>query len=313
MARLLIPEDFTSQKKLLAAINDEHLKQANDSVLTAYLTENGINLETDLDIANNAQTHDDSRMVLVRNSTNYTQLRNLQFDPAISNLKSSVQFLKSLNKKNPKQLGDWFITVIGNGKISYPTNFDDLAKVASDFFDKHLGFTGNTSPLHAFVTKNNIDVKKDRAAIDSAIAHNNNSTQTAKDAENATEMRNLIWAPVINNIRGIGNYLMKLYPDNPRALGAFGFNIDETATKPKEVVTKIKLGDKTTLKGVVIGGTLKNIGTVEVHVYKGTTTNGNPNIIHPKESFGIAKGFNTITITNPSNTTEAKISALRST
>jgi len=313
MARLLIPEDFTSQKKLLAAINDEHLKQANDSVLIGYLTENKIDLIVSLSLADAAQVHDDSRLVLTRTSTNYTQLRNLQFDPAISNLKSGVQFLKSLNKKNPKQLGDWSITVVGDGKISYPTNFDDLAKTASNFFDKHLSYAGNTSPLHAFVTKNNIKIQDNRDAIDNAISHNQKSIQAMRDSENATEQRNLLWLPIMEEIRGIGNFLMKLYPDNPRALGAFGFNIDETATKPKEVVTKIKLGDKTTLKGVVIGGTLKNIGTVEVHVYKGTTTNGNPNIIHPKESFGIAKGFNTITITNPSNTTEAKISALRST
>ena len=311
MARLIIPEDFSSQRKLLEAIFAQHSQQADDSELTAYLVQNNIDLAAHRTTAVTAQTHDDSRLVLSKTSTNYTQLRNLLFDPAISNLKSEVQFLKSLNKTNPKQLGEWGITVVGDSKISYPSNFDDLATVAKLFFDKHLSFADNTSPLFAFVTKNNINVASDKQAIENAISHHNSATQAAKDSENATEQRNLLWLPIMDDMRGIGNYLMKLYPDNPRALGAWGFTIDESGTKPKQVVTKILLSDKTTLKGVVIGGTLNNIGTVDVHIYKGSTTSGNPIIIHAGESYGIAKGFSTITVSNPSNTTEAKINVLR--
>lgn len=310
MARLIIPDDFPSQKKLFEAIAAENQSQGTDSVLTAYLTENGINIKN-LTAANSAQTLDDSRQVLVKQSTNYTQLRNITFDPIVAHLKSEVQFLKTFYKTNPKQLGEWGITVVGDSKITYPANFLDLAQVATLFFDKHLSYASNTSPLQAFVTKNNISVQADRDAIDTAIGYHNSLVRTLAEAENATEQRNLIWLPILENIRGIGNFLMKLYPENPRALGAWGFTIDQSTTKPKDVVTKIKLSDKTTLKGVVIGGTLKNIGMVDVHVYKGSTTAGNPIIIHPNESFGIAKGFSTITVSNPSTTTEAKVSVLR--
>ena len=135
MARLIIPEDFSSQRKLLEAIFAQHSQQADNSELTAYLVQNNIDLAAHRSTAVTAQTHDDSRLVLSKTSTNYTQLRNLLFDPAISNLKSEVQFLKSLNKTNPKQLGEWGITVVGDSKISYPSNFDDLATVAKLFFD----------------------------------------------------------------------------------------------------------------------------------------------------------------------------------
>jgi hypothetical protein len=105
---------------------------------------------------------------------------------------------------------------------------------------------------------------------------------------------------------------MKLYPDNPRALGAFGFTVDEAGAKPKLQTTKIKLSDKITIKAVIIGTTLSNIGTVDLHLYKGSSTSGNPIIIHAGESYGITKGFSTITISNPSNTTEAKLTCYRS-
>jgi hypothetical protein len=63
---------------------------------------------------------------------------------------------------------------------------------------------------------------------------------------------------------------------------------------------------------VVIGGTLKNNGSTDLHIYKGSNTSGDPIIVHPGEGFGIQKGYNTITISNPSNTTEANFSTLRS-
>ena len=311
MARLIIPEDFTSQKKLVEAVHAEHTKQLSDSMIEAYIVQNNIELDSYLTKSLSAQVLDDTQILLVKQSTNFTQLRNLFFDPAISNLKSEVQFLKSMNKSNTKHLGEWGITVIGENKISYPTNFDDMAKVANLFFDKHLSYTTNTSLLHAFVTKNNINVQTDKDSVVGSISNNEKSIQASKDSENATEQRNLLWLPVMDKIRGIGGFLMKLYPDNPRALGAWGFTIEDSGTKAKQVITKIKLSDKTTLKGVVIGGTLKNIGTVDVHIYKGSSTAGNPIIISPGLSLGITKGFSTVTVTNPSNSTEAKVSVLR--
>jgi hypothetical protein len=312
MARLIIPEDFTSQRKLLEAVYAEHTKQLSDSMIGAYIVQNNIDLDSYLTKSLSAQVLDDTQILLVKQSTNYTQLRNLFFDPVISNLKSEVQFLKSMNKSNTKHLGEWGITVIGDSKISYPTNFVDMAKVANLFFDKHLSFTTNTSLLYAFVTKNNIDVQADKDFVMGSIDNNDKSVQASKDSENATEQRNLLWLPVMDKIRGIGGFLMKLYPNNPRALGAWGFTIADTGTKAKQVITRIKLSDKTTLKGVVIGGTLKNIGSDDVHIYKGSSTAGNPIILTPGLSIGITKGFNTVTITNPSDSTEAKITSLRS-
>jgi hypothetical protein len=311
MARLIIPEHFTPQKKLLEAIEAEHIDQGSDSVIQGYLVQNKIDLTSHIAIANTAQNLDDSRSSLEKQSTNYTQLRDLKFNPVIVNFKNEVQFLKSMNKNNPKFLGDWSITVTGNNRIYYPTNFTELAKVASNFFDKHLSFAADTSPLHTYIIKKNINVQTDRDDIDAAITLNDKSAQTAKDSENGTEQRNLIWNPIMKDIRGIGNFLMKLYPDNPRALGAFGYTVDSAVTKPKLQTTKIKLGAKTTLKGIKIGTTLSNIGTSEIYLHKGKGVSDNPIIIPAGESYGIIKGYSTVTISNPSKTNEAKVNTFK--
>ena len=49
-----------------------------------------------------------------------------------------------------------------------------------------------------------------------------------------------------------------------------------------------------------------NLGTVDVHVYKGSTTTGTPSIVHPGEMLGMTKGYSTITVVNPSALVSAK-------
>jgi hypothetical protein len=323
MARILFPEDFTSQKTLLEAIKAKDAADGANSFLKPYLTQNNLSLTNLLTIAGQAKTQDDSRLVLFKQSTNYTQLRDLTFAPIVEHLKGEVQFLKGLFKPNINQLGDWDITVVNNSKITYPAGFDELATVAGKFFDKHLSYAAGTSPLQAYITKNKIDVTIDKAniataqtyaskAITTAQTYASKAITTAKNSENATQQRDILWNPVIENLKGMGDYLMRLYGENSKGLGDWGFVIDLNPAKPKLQTTKIKLGDKATLKGVVIGGTLTNIGTIDVHLYKGSSTSGNPIIIHAGEKYGINKGYNTITISNPSELETAVISTLRS-
>lgn len=56
-----------------------------------------------------------------------------------------------------------------------------------------------------------------------------------------------------------------------------------------------------------IGSVLENVGTTDVHVYKGKTTSGNQVIVHPGEKFGIKKEFNIITLSNPNLLMSAKV------
>src|SRR5690348_13335468 len=68
--------------------------------------------------------------------------------------------------------------------------------------------------------------------------------------------RNQVWLPVLEHIKTIGNFLMKLFSNNPKALGNWGFVVDDSSQKPKLRTTKLKLREQITNKSVVIGSTV---------------------------------------------------------
>ena len=312
MARIIYPEDFISQKTLLENIKAKDTADGANSLLKPYLTQKSIDLAKQITAGNNAKTFDDSRLVLFKQSTNYTQLRDLTFAPIVERLKGEVQFLKGLFKPNINALGDWNIEVINNSKINYPSSFDELSIVANNFFIKHLSFAAGTSPLQPYITKNKIDVTADKANVATAQGYAASAITSGKSSENATQQRDLLWQPVDAILHGIGDYLINLYASNSKGLGDWGFVVDNSVAKAKSVTTKLKLTEKIIVKGIVIGSTLKNTGTVDIHIYKGSSTTGNPIIIHAGESYGIAKGFSTITISNPNELVGAELTTLRS-
>ena len=312
MARIILPEDFISQKTLLENIKAKDTADGANSFVKPYCTQKGIVLNTLITIAGQAKTFDDSRIILFKQSTNYTQLRDITFAPIMEHLKGEVQFLKVLYKPNINALGDWNIQVVNNSKIQYPSNFDELSVVATNFFTKHLSFAAGTSPLQPYITKNAIDVTNDKTDTALAQTYANKAVVSIKSSENATQQRDILWQPVVEILHGIADYLMNLYGNNSKGLGDWGFVVDNSVAKAKLVVTKLKLAEKITIKGIVIGSTLKNTGTVDIHIYKGSSTTGNPIIVHAGESYGIAKGFTILTVSNPSELQSAELTTLRS-
>ena len=141
--------------------------------------------------------------------------------------------------------------------------------------------------------------------VSKANDYNTDGIQAAKDAEEAFQKRNNLWEDVNQHVHDIGEFLMNLYKGNSKKLGEYGYVVDDSPQKPKDRTSKIKLGDKITLTGTVIGSTLKNTGTVSIHIYKGKTTTGTPIILRSGEMWGVPKGFSTITVVNPDLLTEA--------
>jgi len=149
------------------------------------------------------------------------------------------------------------------------------------------------------------------ATIAKAVDFHDKAVVAIGQAESLTQQRNMMWNPSVTHLKGIGNFLMNFYGENTKGTSNYGYVVDNSVAKPKVVNTKIKLQDKITLKGIVIGGTIINNGTEDIHIYKGKTTTGNPIILKPGEKHGVAKGFSIVTISNPSLLTAAKVSALR--
>ncbi|SFQ43491.1 hypothetical protein [Parafilimonas terrae] len=310
MARLTIPEDFNSQVTLLNNIIAQNTALGTSSPLTAFLVQQNIVLTNDEAAATAAQTHDAARALLKKQSENYRQLRDNYFTAPWAHLTGSVQFLKTFYKGNTKELGNWGITITDSGKVNYPAAFTQRSAVFITFTAKHNSYPDNSSPLQPFLTLQNINLDADSALVEQATTNNTSFTATAQQSENETELRNQIWMPVLTHIKTIGNYLMKLFSNNQKALGNWGFVVDENTQKARLRTSKLKPGETSVYAGLIVGGSITNIGTVDIHLYKGETTTGTPSIIHVGEQFGLVKGYSTVTVVNPSTLIEAKFTAL---
>ena len=160
------------------------------------------------------------------------------------------------------------------------------------------------------MAKEGIDPAALAAAVALAVDYEGEASHNRNHAQSEIELRNEKLAPVLDHLRSIGAYLMEFYSDNPRQVGLWGFMVDEMAAKPTERTTKIKLLDKATIGSVIIGGNLTNVGEVDVHLFKGKATVGNPVILSPGSVFGVPKGYSTLTVSNPSPLKTATIKVL---
>ena len=123
MARLIIPDDFTSQLALLTNIVTKNTALGAASPLTAFLAQQNIVLANDVTAGASAQIHETNRALQSKQSENYCQLRNNSFKTAWQHITGSAQYLKQFNKGNTKELGNWGFTITDGGKINYPPAF----------------------------------------------------------------------------------------------------------------------------------------------------------------------------------------------
>jgi hypothetical protein len=121
---------------------------------------------------------------------------------------------------------------------------------------------------------------------------------TSNLAENAKQQRDLVWDPQFKVVKDICNYLFKLLPNNPKALGAYGITVDDSPRAPKLRKSKIKLLETKVIKGVVLGSTFTNTGPTTLHLYKGTSPTPAAVVVLPGERYGFTKGWSAITVSN---------------
>lgn len=303
MARIIYPENFHDQRKLLADILAKHTADGAASVLTVYLTEQDIVLADDVTDGNTALGHENNRALQSRLAETLNQLRDQTFDAPFSVLQKSFQFLKGLYKPAVSKVGEWGATVNGNA-IVYPPEFIERHNLFKTFKQKYDSYVPPApTPLDPLFNEHNIVMANLGLLNDQAKTHHDNFITATNASENFRQQRDLLWNPVIEDYKGIGDYLKKLFVLNPKKLGDWGFTVDDSPRAPKERTSKVKLLSQITTSGIVIGSTFKNIGTVPLHVYKGKTTTGTPAIVGSGESLGMAKGYSRITVVNPSNTT----------
>jgi len=312
MARINYPEDFLKQVELFKKVKQQFdgLPPAANP-LAAFVVWQQIDLATDsmaMDVAiafNNRQDHHSNM------AENRTQQRNLKFDPVMAEMRAQFQFLKRFYTPNFMQLAEWGAPIRVSGRIAYPTGFEQRVAIFRQMKKKYdIYAPPGSSPLDAFLTLHEQSLAANSTATDQAEVLHSEAKQLARHAEDDTQDRNNAWNPVMGHLRAIGGFLMALYTNNPKQLGAWGYTVDDSPRAPKQVTSTVKLGGQRTVC-VIVGGTLTNIGPVALEIYRGRSATGTPATVQPGEVFAIAKGYSIVTVRNPSGTTTGRFSALR--
>ncbi len=312
MARIIYPADFTGSKTLTDNINARHDADGAASELIPFMQEQQFNIADDVAALKKAEINHKSGALLTRQAENYRELRDNSFLTPFANMQAGVQFLKKLFRNNVQALGDWGITVNSSARIDYPTGFEARTTIFESYATKHNSYGGNKSPLQPFIDTNGIDMAADATATAQALEHHTSMLKAQRDAEEQTNLRNNGWLPTQEHNRGIGQYLVKLYVNNPKKLGDWGFVVDDSPRAPKLRKSVIKPLEKMELTAVTIGSTLTNIGETDLHVYAGKSTSGIPSIVKPGETLGMTKGYSTTTVVNPSSLKKGMLSTLGS-
>ena len=310
MARLIFPESFAAQVTLLGLVNTKHVADGGSSVLTAFLAQKGITLATDVTTGTAASAQEASRALLARQGENFIELRDISMNPVLDHLRKGIQYLKKYYAPNVNELGNWGVSVSNNNKINFPVDFTARVTLWTAYKAKHDSFTAPPSPLTAFNTQNSFSMTTDNTAVTTAGTNNASGIAAKEQSENAREARDVLWNPVVQHLKDIGNFLVQLFPNNPQKAGLWGFVIDESARKPKLQKTTLILSSQKTVTGIQLGSTLTNTGSTDLHLYKGKTTTGTPTVVHAGEKFGVPKGWSIITIINPSTTATATFTAM---
>ena len=110
------------------------------------------------------------------------------------------------------------------GRISIPQNINKKFDIADKVVAKHNA-DGNSSPLNQLTT---CDWSKIIPAVEAAKNWHKQAEDFKKKMENAYRERDLLM-PIINDmLKHSRNYLKGLFPDNPKRLGGWGFEVDDT-------------------------------------------------------------------------------------
>jgi len=311
MARLMFPETFDGQRELLRLLRDKHIADGAASVLIPFLTEKAIDLDADFADGNTAQGHHNTMNSKTRGAEQGVQTRDSKFNPVFANTRGEIQFLKAFYKPNVAALGDWGATVDNGKRIKLPVKFADKVVLVRAIKTKHDSYPPDTSPLSPYLTEHTINLTTEETKTNQAETANTGQLDFRKDAEQATEARNNFWETPLAHLNACADYLFKLFNGSEKKCGQWGIIVDSSPRKPKFRISTIKLSDQITLRGVVVGSTLANAGTVSVKVYKGATAAGSFDEVFPAGLLGIKKGSGNITVVNTSALASAKIKTLR--
>lgn len=116
-----------------------------------------------------------------------------------------------------------------NYRIIIPKSAKTLIDLAEKVLNKH-GADGEQSPLK-LMQSNSWETNGLKVA--QALALHNEAEDLKKKSENLNKQRDLLLADVKESVKGSRDVLLGIYRTNPRELGTWGFEVNESVSKPK--------------------------------------------------------------------------------
>ena len=297
-----------AQTVLLGTIKKKVDDDGASSPLVAMLADKGIVLADDVAVGVTALLNNASFLAARKQGQILLQQRKLFMKPILSHTADCFQFLKTLYTPNFKLVGDWGATITDGGKLTYPADVAgqvDLLLAIQKQNDSYV--SPAVSPLAPFLTLQGISLSDDAANGALAILRETGYLAAKKSSEDFRQLRDKYWPFAVAHINMIGDFLMKLYKGNEKALGAYGFVVINDPKVVKTRIVTLAVGEKKLKIVVKIGSTIFNSGTVGVNIYKGETISGTPTLLAPGATFLVIKGYSTISVENTSATVKAEI------
>jgi hypothetical protein len=111
-------------------------------------------------------------------------------------------------------------------RVPIPPGAHDLLHLAESVAKKHTDL-GDASPLKG------LDWAESGPIITDAVKFNNSAAQLHRDAEKATQSRDNLIGDVGEFVRQCRDVLLGVHRSNPRTLGDYGFEVNDTPPSKK--------------------------------------------------------------------------------
>lgn len=309
MSRIIHPEDFETRQSRFNSIYDKNKADGKNSDAAPFILQKKLDMEAMKVKADKAATYEKTRKSYTEISLHATEVRDHHFEPVWTFTEGAFQYLKKLYKGELTEMVFWGAPLVGNSKLVYPSEFAKRNAIFLALKEKHNKDVAN-SALNPYINKKGVDMAD--LVLHSADALNANlmSENNANLAEDMTKKRDAEWMPVWQATMDITGFLAGLNDTNKNALAVWGVVVDSSAQAARLRTSVIKPAATMHGNSILIGSAFTNIGTTDLHVYRGKSTKGTPMIVKPGEQLGMIKGFSAITVMNPSTLVTGKFTVM---
>jgi len=115
-------------------------------------------------------------------------------------------------------------------RVTIPKNAEELLDLAAKVYKKHTDL-GTASPLNAMVSHKWTD---NGPNVEPCLQLHLQAEELKRKAEEAYRQRDLMLGEITESVKASRDLLLGVYRETPKALGEFGFEVDDSARAAKK-------------------------------------------------------------------------------